>query len=269
MPFFDSSEARLYYRSWTVDDDPIAGLVFLHGGGEHSGQFSRLAARLNGAGINVWAIDHRGHGISGGERGVIRSLDLLAQDAATLTAIVRDEHPGLPLFLGGHSLGGWTTAVVLSKGPAPYAGAVLTGASLRGRTALDAPGAGADFVFDTSVLAASPDYLEELEKDPLVQLVLPEPETSAAAIAAAERVIDPAFGSVTVPVLIINGTEDALAPVEDARYWRDTLPNARLVEIDGGLHNVLNDVDHVEAINAIRDFVLDVALADLAVAASA
>jgi hypothetical protein len=30
MPFFDSPDARLYYRAWEVDE-PVAGFVFLHG----------------------------------------------------------------------------------------------------------------------------------------------------------------------------------------------------------------------------------------------
>ncbi|MER7006847.1 alpha/beta fold hydrolase [Dactylosporangium sp. NPDC000555] len=265
MPFFTSSDTRLYYRAWEVDR-PVAGFVFLHGGGEHSGQFSRLASRLNAAGIDVHAIDHRGHGISDGERGVVRSLDVLARDASALVDIVRERRPGLPLVIGGHSLGGWVTAAVVTGDPAPFAGAVFTGASLRGRTALDGPPPGESFAFDTSVLAADPDYLEELTKDPLVQLVLPEPEVTAAALAVAAERLATTFVDVTLPVLFVNGTRDALASIEDARHWHGTLANARLVEIPDGLHNVLNDVDHVRAIDAVRDFVLDVAAARPAVA---
>ncbi|MFF0145202.1 alpha-beta hydrolase superfamily lysophospholipase [Amycolatopsis sulphurea] len=256
MPFFDSPDARLYFRAWEVDE-PVAGFVFLHGGGEHSGQFSRLASRLNAAGIDVWAIDHQGHGISGGERGVVRSLDVLARDALALADLVRERRPGLPLVIGGHSLGGWTTALVVTKNPDLFVGAVLTGASLRGRTAVGQPAPGDPFRFDISLLAADPDYLEELRKDPLVQLVLPEPEATAAALAVAAEDLATAFPTVSLPVLLVNGTDDALASIEDARYWRERLPDARLVEIGGGLHNVLNDVDHVEAITAVRDFVLE------------
>ena len=44
------------------------------------------------------------------------------------------------------------------------------------------------------------------------------------------------FEQVSLPVLIINGTADRLASVEDARYWRDQLDGARLVEIEDGLY---------------------------------
>jgi len=255
MPFFDTDRARIYHRLWEVDE-PIAGFLFLHGGGEHSGQFSRLAARLNAQGINVWAIDHQGHGISGGPRGFVTAVDVLVEDAATLTGLIRADFPGLPLAVGGHSLGGWVTALLLLRDASPYVGGVLTGASLRGVPELDVDPAG-DFTFDTSLLAVDPAYLEELEKDPLVQLELPTVTPSP--LAAAEPAIAAGFAGVGLPILLINGADDRLAPIEDARHWRDALPDARLLEVPDGRHNVLNDVDHRATTAAIADFVLEVA----------
>ncbi len=262
MPFFDSDRARIYYRLWEVDE-PVAGLLFLHGGGEHSGQFSRLAARLNASDINVWAIDHRGHGISGGPRGFVSEVDVLVDDAASLTGIIRRDLPDLPLVVGGHSLGGWITALLLIRDPRPYVGAVLTGASLRGGPSLETDPKG-DFAFDTSLLAADPSYLEELEKDPLVQLELPTVEPSP--LAAAAQQIAGAFEQVDLPILIVNGTEDRLASIDDARHWRDALPEARLLEVHDGLHNVLNDVDYRTTTAAISDFVLEVTSSPLGAA---
>ena len=45
MPFFDGQHERIYYREWEAEQ-PVAGLLWLHGGGEHSGQYSRLASAL-------------------------------------------------------------------------------------------------------------------------------------------------------------------------------------------------------------------------------
>lgn len=256
MPFFDTDRGvRIHHRLWEVDE-PVAGFLFLHGGGEHSGQFSRLAARLNAKGINVWAIDHQGHGISGGPRGLVTPLETLVDDAATLTGLIREGFPDLPLVVGGHSLGGWVTALLLVRDASLYTGAVLTGASLRGVRTLDTDDAG-DFAFDTSVLAVDPDYLEELEKDPLVQLRLPTVTPSP--LAAAEPLIAERFGDVELPVLLINGSVDLLASIEDARYWHDVLPDSRLLEVEGGRHNVLNDVDYRQTTAAIGDFVLEAA----------
>ena len=38
MPYFDGVSGRVYYRSWDAPD-ARAGIVFLHGYGEHSGLY--------------------------------------------------------------------------------------------------------------------------------------------------------------------------------------------------------------------------------------
>jgi class 3 adenylate cyclase len=42
--------------------------------------------------------------------------------------------------------------------------------------------------------------------------------------------------SIRVPTLLLHGTEDALAPVEGARYTASQIPGARLVELPGERH---------------------------------
>ncbi|MCL4155308.1 UNVERIFIED_CONTAM: hypothetical protein GTU68_030743, partial [Idotea baltica] len=43
----------------------------LHGIGEHSGRYERLASHLTQLGFEVGAHDHPGHGQSDGQRGVV------------------------------------------------------------------------------------------------------------------------------------------------------------------------------------------------------
>jgi alpha-beta hydrolase superfamily lysophospholipase len=40
-------------------------VVIAHGAAEHALRYRRFAAALNGAGLEVRALDHRGHGASG------------------------------------------------------------------------------------------------------------------------------------------------------------------------------------------------------------
>ena len=58
-----------------------------HGGGEHSGRYEHVADRLTDAGYAVWALDHRGHGLSGGERMRFDSVAPLAADLRTMVGI--------------------------------------------------------------------------------------------------------------------------------------------------------------------------------------
>jgi alpha-beta hydrolase superfamily lysophospholipase len=64
MPTFDGATGRVYYKAWRVPAPRTAALVFLHGFGEHSGLYHRLGNALNGAGIELWALDEIGHGLT-------------------------------------------------------------------------------------------------------------------------------------------------------------------------------------------------------------
>ena len=107
---------------------PQAGVIFLHGFGEHSGLYERLARRAQRARIDLWAIDEIGHGLSDGERGIVW-LDRRARGERPAPDRDRaaDQRPGLPVVLAGHSLGGVTAAVAVARNPAPYSGVVLSG----------------------------------------------------------------------------------------------------------------------------------------------
>jgi lysophospholipase len=96
----------IYYRSWDAATPARAVAVLAHGYAEHSGRYEHVADHLAASGIAVWAIDHRGHGQSAGERGDIVSWDSATADVDALVDIAVGQDPGLPLFLVGHSLGG-------------------------------------------------------------------------------------------------------------------------------------------------------------------
>ena len=259
MPFFDGQHERIYYREWDVVR-PVAGVVWLHGGGEHSGQYSRLASALNGRGVNVWAPDHQGHGISGGAPHHSGGVTNIAADVERLLGIIRSSWPELPLVIGGHSLGGWTTALTIVRDASSYAGAVIVGASLQPLSLSVAfESDDENLYFDTSVLAADPGYLEELEKDPLVHLAIPKSAPVGSSLNDVVPVLDAGLPDLDLPVLLISGTKDVLAPIDAVRDWATRIPGARQLEIVDGLHNVVNDVDHRQVSTAIADFVVDVA----------
>ena len=67
MPF-RHRHGRAYYRHWAAAE-PRAAVVFLHGFGEHTGLYHRYGFALNAAGIDLWAVDQFGHGLSPGDRG--------------------------------------------------------------------------------------------------------------------------------------------------------------------------------------------------------
>jgi alpha-beta hydrolase superfamily lysophospholipase len=103
---------------WEPVGEPWAVAEIVHGLGEHGGRYDTVAAALAGAGIDTWAYDQRGNGASGGRRGYVDRFALLHDDLGERLATLRALHPGLPLVLYGHSLGGLITlGYVLSDPP--------------------------------------------------------------------------------------------------------------------------------------------------------
>lgn len=256
MPYFDGSTGRVYFRAWRAAVPRSAAVIFLHGFGEHSGLYHRLGDALTAQGIDLWALDEIGHGLTDGDRAVIQSIDDLVYNARLLTALADAAGPGEPLLLAGHSLGAAAAAVTVSRDPSAYRGLIVSGAPL---SPLDwvnelAEAAG-ELSLDPADLSADPFYLDEIENDPLAF-------TSAAGARSLLRILPSAwdelrrdFGGTTLPTLFVHGSCDPIVPVAVARDWAARLPSGHLAEFAGARHDVLNETVHREVAAVITDFV--------------
>lgn len=86
----------------------------VHGLGEHSGRYDALARRWVEQGWEVFAWDHRGHGLSSGKRGVLTSEDQLLSDMLELLEAREWGESATKTVLLGHSLGGLLVARFLA-----------------------------------------------------------------------------------------------------------------------------------------------------------
>ncbi len=104
--------AVLNVRSWTPDAEPAALLLILHGLAEHGARYDATARRLAALGIATYAHDHRGHGSTTALDAPLRrfasreGVRKLVRDVHAVRERAQAEHPGLPVFVLGHSLGG-------------------------------------------------------------------------------------------------------------------------------------------------------------------
>ncbi len=96
---------RLLTRHWPAEE-PRAGVLIVHGLGEHSGRYEHVGAQLAAAGLEAFAWDQRGCGASAGERAWLERWPDLHDEVEDRLAAVRAALPGLPVVLYGHSLGG-------------------------------------------------------------------------------------------------------------------------------------------------------------------
>ena len=116
---------RLFFRSREVECSR-GRLLAVHGLGEHSGRYERVARCAAAAGLDFYALDLRGHGRSQGRRGHASSFDRLLSDLDRFRRRTGSGESRLPTVMFGHSLGGLIVGRYVQEFGFPgLAGAVL------------------------------------------------------------------------------------------------------------------------------------------------
>jgi alpha-beta hydrolase superfamily lysophospholipase len=264
MPYFDGRCGRIFHDSWLGNGDARCAVVLLHGYAEHLGLYDALARRLVADGHAVHAMDAVGHGRSDGDRAVIASWDHFVDDARTFVGLVREQHATSPVVVVGHSSGAVAAALLGLRDPRAADAIVLSGGPLLPLEWVDAELAtGAAETAEgepTEFLSTHPDYVHALLHDPLVwkggfrretllalQVTWPEIDAGLAA------------GGLPVPVLLVHGEADPIAPLEHAREIAARLPRATLRTFPGDLHDILNEHDRDAVHEVVAEFVDSVA----------
>lgn len=105
---FDGTE--LYFKKNEVLN-PKAAIVIVHGLCEHQGRYDYFVEKLNESGITTYRFDHRGHGRSQGEDTYFEDFNELLDDTNVIVDMAIEENKDIPVFLFGHSMGGYTVAL--------------------------------------------------------------------------------------------------------------------------------------------------------------
>ena len=111
----------------------IRGIVqILHGLAEHIGRYRALVAYLTARGILVCGNDHLGHGANYDEktRGYFGEKDgweAVMQDAVTLSDMMFEKYPMLPIVYFGHSMGSFVARSIHLSGLFCPDGMILSG----------------------------------------------------------------------------------------------------------------------------------------------
>lgn len=128
--FNASEDVPIFYRHIPAAEER-ARILIAHGLGEHSGRYLHVMETLVNKGLSVWAMDHRGHGQSGGKRGHIRTFDQFIEDLQEMIKIVRKEMPeNRKCFLLGHSMGGLIVLNYAEKHPRMIDGLIASSPAL-------------------------------------------------------------------------------------------------------------------------------------------
>ncbi len=124
---------RLPLRRWLPEGEPEIVILALHGLNDYSQAFALPAPRFTDAGVALYAYDQRGFG-AGAHPGLWASGARLARDAATAIALLRQRHPGKPVFLLGESMGGAVAVVAVAEAGAKVDGLILSAPAIWARS---------------------------------------------------------------------------------------------------------------------------------------
>ena len=245
--------SKLFSRTWEPEGTARAVVVVVHGFKAHSGLYEWPAAQLTQIGICVHAFDLRGHGRSEGERYHVDKFSDYVADLSTFVSIAEAEHPGLPLFVLGHSAGGVVGCLFALDEPRRLAGFICEDFSY----ALPPPDVALSLLKGISHLAPhahllnlkeedfsrDPAFVEKLKADPLGNQIPGTVQLLAELIRADER-LKQSFSQITVPLLILHGTGDRVAKSAGSQYFYDHAGSVdkTLKLYEGHYHDMLNDL---------------------------
>jgi alpha-beta hydrolase superfamily lysophospholipase len=247
---------------------PKAIVQIAHGMAEHFGRYGRLTRALTAAGYAVYGADHRGHGASAAVHGLgdfgPGGFQSLVDDMAALSRLARDEQPGVPLILLGHSMGSFAAQLYLLAHHAGLAGLALSGTAAVDAM-IEAMAAGGQAPSPTAMNDAfAPartdfDWLSRDEAevdayiaDPLCGFPLTEAAMASVLATAGAARRDPRLAAIRpdLPIHVISGQFDPVTGPEQtfANALLDTYRSAGLTRIDhrvypGGRHEMFNELD--------------------------
>ncbi|MFH1003159.1 MAG: alpha/beta hydrolase [Chloroflexota bacterium] len=247
-------KCRLYYRGWLPDDKPRAVLVIVHGLAEHSGRYANLAAHFVPRGYALYAHDQRGHGQSPGKHGYVKRFADFTGDLNAFLGLIRRRHPGTPVFLVGHSVGGLIATVYTARNPEGLAGLILSGATLKtGNSVPPAavilarllswllPGLGLA-VIDASAISQDQAVVTAYVNDPLVYRGKISARLGAELVTGLKR-LPRLIPGIKLPLLIMHGTADRLSDPAGSQllYDRAGSPDKTLRVYPGFYHEIFNE----------------------------
>lgn len=256
---FQGSEGRIHCHRWEPSSEPTHIVQIVHGYAEHGGRYGHVAETLTARGAVVYADDHIGHGRSDGERAAITDFDHVVDDLIHLGDIARTEHPGLPLFLVGHSMGGLLSGLTAQRQPETVAGIAFCGAvigdwewlrEVLGESELP-------YVpFEPGALSRDPEVGEAYAGDPLVyhgQYKRPLLVAEGLALDTFQAEI----GKLGMPILFLHGTDDPFVPYQRSLRAVQQMPTEDLTVhvYEGARHEVLNEINRDEVLGHLADWI--------------
>ena len=296
--FTSHDGVTITYFSWLPDEKPVGVLQISHGMAEFAERYDDFATYLNKDRIAVYANDHRGHGKTAGKEehlGYFADNDgwmKVVEDMRQLTEIIRKNHPEVPVFLMGHSMGSFLARTYITKYD-DIQGVILSGTAnnpkmivsagraMAGINRLFSSPKKASTFFDTMSFGAfnkpfeSEGPMSWLSRDKdMVQKYVDDPYCG---FVCSLKFFQDLFSGLSyigksknnrnirfsLPIYIVAGSDDPVGekgkgPTAVAKMYRDLhLEEVELTLYQNARHEILNETNRKDVYKDLKDWIND------------
>jgi acylglycerol lipase len=242
----------LHAQGWLPEGTPRDVIAISHGYAEHGGRYGNLVERLVPLGYALYALDHRGHGRSGGKRALVDRMAWVIEDFHRFVGEVRARHGGSQVKLLGHSMGGNVAFGYALRWREDLSGLILSGPLIGGKVpaaqklamrllSAIAPGMGT-VALPPDGVSRDPAVVAAYQADPLVTVGKIPARTAHELFAVLPGYLEGA-SHMTVPVLIQHGEADSLVPLAGIRPTIAAIgaPEKTVITYPGLFHEIYNE----------------------------
>jgi alpha-beta hydrolase superfamily lysophospholipase len=252
-------------KCWATSQKPRAVVALVHGISEHSGRYTAVVDGLTAAGFVVCAFDLRGHGRSEGQRGHIDRWSQYRGDVMAYLEQVKIRHPGLPVFIYGHSLGALIVTEYVLAHPSGLEGMIVSGIPLRPSGVAKKPlvllARSLSHIWPTFSVSLGVDgtrltrdaaMVRAYDEDPLVHHTATA-RWGTETLDAIDRV-KKRMSEIGLPILILHGEEDPVNAVQGSKelFSGVSSKDKELHLYPGGKHEPHNDIVREQVVDDVE-----------------
>ena len=267
--FTSHDGTRIFHQEWAPADQSgtDAALAIIHGYGEHGGRYAHVGEFFASHGFQTAAMDHRSHGRSEGKDTFFRSIDDCVGDVDLFVRQLKEQAPGLPIFVLAHSMGGLITTRWVEEYQPELNGVLLTGPAvlldesispflvkISGIIGRIAPRL-KTITLDGEAVSRDPEVVRKYNEDPL-NYRGGIPAATGAALNAGIKAVHENLSKFSLPVRLMHGSADRLARPDGSEKLLAGFSSGdkELVPYEGLYHEILNEPENRQIMKECLDW---------------
>lgn len=291
--FFEASDGNKLHYIFYKNENAVGNIVMVHGFTEFAEKFLEMCYYFSKMKLNVFFIEHRGHGLShrhntNKEVVHINSFDQYIDDLHTfMQKKVLKNTGGLPLYLYSHSMGGAISVQYLQKYPDVFEKAILSSPMVKAKTA-GLP-AGITKLFTGLFIALGQEqkkvvgysgfnpektyedgndtgkerfdyYHKKRILNENIRTAAPSYRWVNEAVRVTAKILDPEKNKkITAKILLCQPEEDSTVYMPPQNEFIKLVKDGRLVKFPGSRHSIYNSIDSTvkEYLDVIEAFLFN------------